>query len=91
MGDLCRTDLRANLEHLSVPTLGIYGSNDNIVSPANAEFLSSRTNGAEVIIMERSRHFPMTDEPEKFLKTLTFFLNGNGKLQESTGEYNEAV
>jgi pimeloyl-ACP methyl ester carboxylesterase len=91
MGDLCRTDLRANLEHLSVPTLGIYGSNDNIVSPANAEFLSSHANGAEVIIMERSRHFPMTDEPEKFLKTLTFFLNGNGKLQESTGEYNKAV
>jgi pimeloyl-ACP methyl ester carboxylesterase len=92
MGDLCRTDLRASLEQLSVPTLGIYGRKDNIVSPENAEFLSSRADGAKVIIMNRSRHFPMTDEPEKFLENLTFFLDGgNGRLQESIGEYNRVV
>jgi pimeloyl-ACP methyl ester carboxylesterase len=92
IGDLCRTDLRANLEHLSVPALGIYGSRDNIVSPENAEFLSAHANGAEVIIMDRSRHFPMADEPEKFLENLTFFLNnGSSGSQEHIGEHNRAV
>ena len=92
MGDLCRTDLRANLEHLSVPALGIYGGKDNIVSPENAAFLTSHANGAEVVIMDRSRHFPMADEPQKFLESLTLFLNsGNGRLQEPNGEYHRAI
>lgn len=92
MGDLCRTDLRAKLDQLAVPALGIYGGRDNIVSPANAEFLSAHANGAEVIIMDRSRHFPMADEPEKFLENLTFFLdNGDGRLHERNGDYVRAV
>jgi pimeloyl-ACP methyl ester carboxylesterase len=79
IGDLRDTDLRADLDHLSLPTLGIYGRKDNIVSPSNAELLTKGTNNCTITMMNKSRHFPMTDEPEKFVSTLTQFLSANNQ------------
>lgn len=74
IGDLHNTDLRSDLSQLTVPTLGIYGRNDNIVSPKNARLLNIGSNEAASTIFERSRHFPMADQPSEFMKTLlTFF------------------
>lgn len=75
IGDLHQTDLRADLPSLNMPILGIYGVKDNIVSPTNAELLTQNVKTAQVMMMEHSRHFPMTDEPEKFVTVLTEFLN----------------
>lgn len=72
--DLRKTDLREELPALKMPTLGIYGARDNIVSPKNADILSRAVPTAEVAMMEKSRHFPMTDEPERFLTVLNEFL-----------------
>lgn len=77
IGDLRETDLREKLPNLTIPTLGIYGKNDNIVSPSNAKLLSQSRPNAEVSIMNHSRHFPMIDEPELFMETLTKFLNND--------------
>jgi hypothetical protein len=34
---------------------------------------------ARIMMMEKSRHFPMIDEPNKFMQTLNEFLsNGSG-------------
>ena len=79
IGDLRDTDLRVQLSHLSVPTMGIYGISDNIVSPLNAEFLISEAEHAEVTMMHGSRHFPMADEPELFMDVVTGFLNQNSR------------
>ncbi|PID85918.1 MAG: alpha/beta hydrolase [Chloroflexi bacterium] len=78
IGDLRETDLRQDLPQLNIPTLGIYGKHDNIVSPSNADLLSEGRPNATVSMMNRSRHFPMIDEPELFLNALTSFLN-NGQ------------
>lgn len=78
IGDLRDTDLRGRLSALDIPTLGIYGSKDNIVSPSNAKILGERVGHAEITMLTRSRHFPMTDEPEQFLATVNHFLNENG-------------
>jgi len=78
ISDLRDTDLRNQLSHLSVPTLGIYGIRDNIVSPTDAEILISETEYAEITMMQGSRHFPMTDEPKLFMDVVTGFLNHNG-------------
>jgi pimeloyl-ACP methyl ester carboxylesterase len=75
IGDLRDTDLRQELDRLSHPTLGIYGKKDNIVSPSNADLLTKSTGNATITMMNKSRHFPMTDEPEKFVNTLTQFLS----------------
>lgn len=79
IGDLRETDLRGDLGSLHIPTLGIFGRRDNIVSPVNAVLLSEGAKNSHVAIMERSRHFPMSDEPQHFINTLTGFLNGNGQ------------
>lgn len=79
IGDLRETDLRAELASLNMPTLGIFGRRDNIVSPVNAQLLSKGARSSHVAMMERSRHFPMSDEPQRFVNTMTGFLNGNGR------------
>jgi pimeloyl-ACP methyl ester carboxylesterase len=78
IGDLRDTDLRGDIGYLRIPTLGIFGQKDNIVSPTNAEILAERVNGSKVTMMNRSRHFPMADEPDRFVSTLTAFLNVKG-------------
>ena len=77
IGDLRDTDLRNQLPTLDLPTLGIYGAKDKIVSPMNADLLKSGVKSVEVQVMNHSRHFPMTDEPERFLQTINTFLNNN--------------
>ncbi|RMG89441.1 MAG: alpha/beta hydrolase [Chloroflexi bacterium] len=87
IGDLRDTDLRQKLGELHIPTLGIYGTKDNIVSPSNAKLLQNGVKSAHIAMMTRSRHFPMTDEPQRFIETLTHFLNNqNGKIDGETSE-----
>lgn len=75
IGDLRETDLRTQLPQLTLPTLGIFGTKDNIVSPSNAIYLKDGVSQVNVEMMQHSRHFPMTDEPEKFLKVISEFLS----------------
>ena len=77
IGDLRDTDLREILPSLEVPTLGIYGVNDNIVHPNNGALLKQSVLTAQVTMMQHSRHFPMTDEPDQFMDTLNHFLNNS--------------
>lgn len=74
IGDLRDTDLRKDLSNLRVPTLGIYGRRDNIVSPENAALLQEGSNQATSSIFDNSRHFPMADEPAAFVDALAGFL-----------------
>ena len=75
IGDLRDTDLRTKLPSLDLPTLGIYGTKDNIVSPSNATLLQQGVKSSRVSMLSNSRHFPMTDEPELFLETVSEFLS----------------
>lgn len=80
ISDLRETDLRERLSELEPEILGIYGVHDNIVSPTNARLIRDGVKvkqAAQVMMMEHSRHFPMIDEPELFMKTLTDFLGSN--------------
>jgi pimeloyl-ACP methyl ester carboxylesterase len=78
IGDLRETDLRDRLPTLKQPALGIYGVNDNIVSPNNATLLTSGAKTSQVAMMKHSRHFPMSDEPEEFINALSYFLDNTG-------------
>ncbi|MFK7803575.1 MAG: alpha/beta fold hydrolase [Anaerolineae bacterium] len=75
IGDLYATDLCEALAENETPILGIFGKNDNIVSPSNADLLMKSRADASVELMEKSRHFPMMDESEKFLQLIDQFLN----------------
>lgn len=80
IGDLRDTDLTSKLPALDLPTLGIYGVKDNIVSPSNAQLLQEGVKISQVSLFSQSRHFPMTDEPQLFLTTINQFLDNS--LQE---------
>ena len=74
IGDLRRTDLSARLGDVQVPILGVYGLHDNIVSPHQVEVLAGCVLTAQTLVLEKSRHFPMLDEPEKFNAAVRQFL-----------------
>ncbi len=78
IGDLRATDLRDKLDTLEAPILGLYGTKDNIVSPSNAGILANGSRISKITMMNHSRHFPMIDEPERFIATLQEFLNDGG-------------
>jgi len=75
IGSLRRTDLRPRLNEVRVPTLGIFGIGDTIVHPKQYEPLKAGVPHAEIVVLNRSRHFPMIDEPEKFNSVLKDFLD----------------
>jgi len=78
IGDLRVTDLRDKLDTLESPVLGMYGVKDNIVAPSNARLLDNGAYISQTVMMQNSRHFPMIDEPERFIETLQDFLSDNG-------------
>jgi len=84
IASLRHTDLRPRLGEISVPTLGIYGRIDRIVDPRQGEVLAQGVPSAEIRYFDRSGHFPMLDEPERFYQTLSEFLDRNeGQLASS--------
>jgi pimeloyl-ACP methyl ester carboxylesterase len=68
------TDLRPGLGTIRVPTLGVYGRRDRIVSPRQGDMLKRHLSTADVRFFERSGHFPMLDEPKRFYETIRSFL-----------------
>jgi pimeloyl-ACP methyl ester carboxylesterase len=75
IGSLRRTDLRPLLPQISVPTMGIYGLRDVIVHPRQYEPLRCGVSHARIEIMPGSGHFPMLDEPDKYLALVRSFLD----------------
>jgi pimeloyl-ACP methyl ester carboxylesterase len=74
IGDLRRTDLSERLNQLATPVLGVYGQHDNIVDPHQVELLVKNVPGSHTVVMPKSRHFPMLDEPEEFNAAVRQFL-----------------
>ncbi|MFN8527812.1 MAG: alpha/beta hydrolase [Anaerolineae bacterium] len=72
---LRQTDIRPRLKELNMPVLGIYGRHDNIVHPGQGNVLKEYLPSSRVEWFERSKHFPMLDERERFHATLRDFLN----------------
>ncbi len=72
---LRQTDLRPRLKELKLPVLGIYGKHDNIVHPNQGTLLKEYLPSSSLEWFERSKHFPMLDEKERFHASLRNFLN----------------
>ena len=75
IASLRKTDLRPRLREIRVRALGVYGRVDRIVDPRQGEVLAQCTPMAEIRYFDRSGHFPMLDEPERFYQTLCEFLD----------------
>ncbi len=75
IASLRKTDLRPRLKGVQVPALGVYGRMDRIVDPKQGEVLAQHTPVASVCYFDRSGHFPMLDEPDRFYQALHEFLD----------------
>jgi len=71
---LRRTDLRPRLPELKIPVMGIYGSRDVIVNPHEYQPLRAGVPQARIEVLANSGHFPMLDEPERYLTLVRSFL-----------------
>jgi pimeloyl-ACP methyl ester carboxylesterase len=71
---LHHTNLHPRLGTLRMPSLAVYGRGDKIVDPRQAR-LFDRIANSRVAMLDRSRHFPMLDEPENFYSILLRFLS----------------
>jgi pimeloyl-ACP methyl ester carboxylesterase len=62
------------LGSISNPTLVIAGSEDQLVPPQNARFLAEKIPGARLVLMEKTGHGLMFQDPEGFGKQVMDFL-----------------
>lgn len=67
-------DLRGKLRHIQAPTMIIAGARDPIVAMEAAEAIRAEVSKSELVVFEKSGHFPMLEEPEKFRSVLEEFL-----------------
>jgi pimeloyl-ACP methyl ester carboxylesterase len=78
IGSLRRTDLRPILPQITAPVLAVYGARDNVVDPGQWKLLQPRLPQLRTVLFPSSGHFPMLDEPARFLSHLRPFLDASG-------------
>lgn len=64
----------AELEHIAVPTLLVWGDADRLVTRAMQDSLADRIRGAELRIYEGVGHTPRWEEPARFASDLVAFV-----------------
>lgn len=74
IGTLHRTDLTNQLHRIQQPVLGMYGKKDIIVN-FNQHELVARIENAQLSLYGNAGHFPMADDPERFVNELLAFLD----------------
>jgi pimeloyl-ACP methyl ester carboxylesterase len=75
IASLRRTDLRPKINQIRVPIMGMYGRKDVIVHPDQWKPLLQNAPHARVERLSNAGHFPMLDEPDRFMATLKDFLD----------------
>lgn len=74
---MMRTDLRPELQRLSVPALVIHGTRDDIVMPSQIAVIrraAATSPCLQQLSIQGSRHFPWADQPDLFHPPLIEFL-----------------
>ena len=69
-------DLTNGLTRLSMPVLVATGRFDANVAPRTAWSIHQTIPGSQFAVFERSGHFPMIEEPERFFAVVDGFLRG---------------
>jgi len=65
------------LHSVDIPTLVIAGRHDALTSWPQADRIAAHIPHAEVVVFERSGHFPWIDEPDEFFDTITRWLRSH--------------
>lgn len=74
--DLLAADVRGDLRNIEAPTLLVWGENDALIPPAVGDLLREEIPNSRLLLLERSGHVPMFDQPQDFNAALLAFLAG---------------
>lgn len=75
-----RFDLRAHLLNFCIPTLVIGTACDASAVPVESRTLVELIPEAQLVMIEKSGHFPMLETPQAFNKALKEFLSSHSRL-----------
>lgn len=67
-------DLEKELSGMPIPTLGLWGREDEWVPVSKGENLFQKIPGATLILIDEAKHCPMETHPDIFNKHLIYFL-----------------
>ncbi len=73
---LAKFDLRGRLGGIEAPTLVVYGTDDEIISRADAEGIAEEVDGAEVVAVEGAKHLVSVERADLVDRRLIEFLGG---------------
>jgi pimeloyl-ACP methyl ester carboxylesterase len=65
---------KVQLDQIRVPTLAVWGAEDQLISLASSRRSVARIPGSEFVVIENCGHLPMEEKPEELLKALLPFL-----------------
>ncbi|OGO37494.1 MAG: hypothetical protein A2W35_10720 [Chloroflexi bacterium RBG_16_57_11] len=75
IASLRKTDLRPNIPLIRVPVMGMYGDKDIVVHPEQWKPLKEGLPDCRIERFTTAGHFPMLDEPPRFINILRDFLD----------------
>jgi len=64
-----------HLHRISCPTLVVVGRHDFVCPPSQAQILHEGIPNSQLIIFEKSGHFPMMEERHKFIQAVKDWLS----------------
>ena len=62
------------IKSISTPTLIIWGEEDQLIDVNNAYLFKKDIQGSELVIIPKTGHVPMEENPSSFLKALNKFI-----------------
>jgi pimeloyl-ACP methyl ester carboxylesterase len=77
IASLRQTDLRPQIPQIKVPVMGVYGEKDIVVHPEQWKPLKEGVANCRIECMSSSGHFPMLDDPSRFMTVLHDFLDNS--------------
>jgi pimeloyl-ACP methyl ester carboxylesterase len=64
----------AQVRGIKVPTLLVWGANDKLSPPANADRLNAAISGSRKVLIDKAGHYPFIEHPDQFNATVREFL-----------------
>jgi len=68
---------RDRFRGVNVPCLLVWGENDTVSPPSDANFLQQEIPVAELVVLENAPHPCYLDQPDQWHRSLAAFLSGN--------------
>jgi pimeloyl-ACP methyl ester carboxylesterase len=74
-----------------LPTLVVWGARDRMIPVSHATAAHASMPDSELAIFESSGHFPHTDEPERFSRTVNAFIERTRAANWDDGHWRAAL